>query len=211
MQSNNDFSTLLKPQTKGSQTTSDDKSLFDFLPFNINKSNPSNFYKNCRSETDKNSNAGNYSSTKDEDLPLDKDIIFCYKCRNPYYIIFTDNLDLSFNCGCSLLKNLTINEYKKEYKKGKLFEEKSENPGNNYFLHCEKHDNETKFDFYCIDCKYDLCKECLKEDSELYSNTGRRYKTRENHTLIKFDEIIQRFKSIEETIEKHKDLEDNEM
>ena len=124
---------------------------------------------------------------------------------------FYDNLDLSFECGCSHLKNLTINEYIKEYNKRYLFKEKSENTRNNYLLHCEKHSNETKFDSYCTDCKYDLCKECLKEESELYSNIGRKYKTHENHTLIKLDELIQRFKTIEETIEKYKDLEDNKI
>ena len=82
MEFNNNFINFLKTKTKGSLTTSDEKTLFDFLSYNANKSNisdTSNFYKNCRSVTDKNLNAEIYSTSKDEDLPLDKDIIFCYK------------------------------------------------------------------------------------------------------------------------------------
>ena len=208
MEFNDNFSFTSK--IKGSISSSDEKNIFDYLPYSEIKNNSSNLYHNCRSGSlSLNSNEENSSFSKNEVLPLDKDIIFCDKCKGPYYIIFMDNLDLSFDCGCSWLKNLTTKEYKNEYNKGELFKENNENSLNNYSLHCERHPKESKFDYFCDYCKYDLCKECLKEDSKIYSNTGKIYKVHENHGLIKLDKIIEKFKSLEKSIEEFKDLEEN--
>ena len=137
---------------------------------------------------------------------MDIDILFCDKCKGPYCITFMDNLDLSYECSCSSFKNITIKEYKVQYQKIQLIKE---NDDNGYSLHCEKHPDETKFDYFCNYCKCDVCKKCLEEDSQLYSNTVKKYKTHENHGLIKLDEITQRFPDIEKLIQDFKDFEEN--
>ena len=197
---------------KGSITTSEENNLLENLTIGVSKSKASNFYGNCRSESSGKNAKSEDSSSSNEDLPLDKDIIFCNKseCKGPYYIIFLDTLDLSFDCGCSLQKNLTMKEHKKEYEKDYLFKkEKNENTINKDLLHCKKHPKETQFFYYFTDCYYDLCKECLNENSKLYTNTSKIYKTHENHTLINLGDIIQKFPNIEKSIEKYKDLENN--
>ena len=48
---------------------------------------------------------GTVSSSMEDNILLKSIIygkIYCTKCQMPYAIIFNDNLDLSFDCGCSL-------------------------------------------------------------------------------------------------------------
>ena len=194
---------------KGSISASDGKflNLFDHMVNNDKKSLSTKFYKYSDS-VDLSQNQYYESSTisKNEDSSLDIGILFCDKCKGPYCITFMDNLDLSYECSCSSFKNITIKEYKVQYQKIQLIKE---NDDNGYSLHCEKHPDETKFDYFCNYCKCDVCKKCLEEDSQLYSNTVKKYKTHENHGLIKLDEITQRSPDIEKLIQDFKDFEEN--
>ena len=202
----NDFPLIIN--IKGSISASDGKSLnlFDYMENKDNNSLPTKFYKYSDS-VDLSQNQYNESSSisNNDDSPLDKGILFCDKCKGPYRITFLDNLDLSYECGCHSFKNITIQEYKNSYQNDQLIKGKN---NNDYSLHCEKHPKETKFEYFCDYCKYDVCKECLEEDSNLYFNTVKKYKTHENHGLIKLDIITQKFPYMEKLIQDFKDLEE---
>lgn len=167
---------------KGSISASDGKSLnlFDYMDNdNDKKSLPKKFYKYSDSvDLSQNQYYESSSISKNEDSSLDIGNLFCDKCKGPYCITFMDNLDLSYECSCSSLENITIKEYKVQYQKIQLIKE---NDDNGYYLHCdlhcEKHPDETKFDYFCNYCKCDVCKKCLEEDTQLYSNTVKKYKT----------------------------------
>ena len=186
------------PPSKNKDSSSEEKNLFDIMYENKGSLSA---YNHCRTDNSSlnskdNSKGDKNSFSLNNDLVSMEGILFCDKCKGPLYINFLDNLDLSFDCNCSLLKNSTIEEYIKEY----MLKQKNKN----YIFCCQKHPNETKFDYYCPDCDYDLCPECLNEESKTYSNTRKKYKTHENHSLIKLDEIIQKFKNIKDNIENYK-------
>ena len=189
------------PCKKKSGSISDGKNLIEIAVSqnDENKSALSNkMYDNCASvnsgvKSKSYTQSDNYFSSSTSKLEDIKGILFCYKCKNPYIIIFMDNLDLSFDCGCNFLKNLTIEEYINEYK-NKVKNEQ-------YFVHCRKHKNETKLIYYCLDCDYDICELCLKEDSYAYSNKKIKYKAHENHGLVVLDDINEKFENIKKSIE----------
>ena len=169
----NDFPLIIN--IKGSISASDGGSLnlFDYMIDKDNKSLPSRFYKYSDSvDLNQNQYYDSSSISNNEDSSLDKGILFCDKCKGPYRIAFLDNLDLSYECGCHSFKNITIQEYKNAYQNDQLIKGRN---NNDYSLHCEKHPKETKFEYFCDYCKYDVCKECLGEDSNLYSNTVKKY------------------------------------
>ena len=219
MEFNNNFpNNFPKPTTIDSLSNSGEPNLCEEITNNLNQKSIPNFYGNSFSEIlSKKSDYSTTSSKLEEDLPLIKDLIFCNHCKKPYFIIFTDNLDLSFDCDCSLLKNLTIEEYKNEYiklNKENLYQKSKDNSldkdKNKYLLHCKIHPDEHQFEYYCTDCKYDLCKKCLQEYCRLDSNKNKKFKIHENHTKIKLDDIIPKIENIKNLIEiLNKDLDNN--
>ena len=215
MDFNNNFP---KPFTIDSLSNSGEPNLSEEVANNLTQKSIPNFYGNSCSEiSSKKSDNISTSSKLEEDLPLIKDLIFCNHCKKPYYIIFTDNLDLSFDCDCSLLKNLTIEEYKNEYikfNKENLYQKSKYNSldkdKNKYLLHCKIHPKEHQLEYYCTDCKYDLCKECLQEYCRLDSDKNKIFKLHENHTKIKLDDIIPKIENIKNSIEiLNQDLDKN--
>ena len=80
--------------------------------------------------------------------------IFCLKCSKFYIIDFKDYM-LNFECDCFEIKNYTIDNFIYDFTI--TDKEKVEK-----YSKCKKH-NEKKYSFYCEECKYDLCDECLKE------------------------------------------------
>ena len=66
---------------------------------------------------------------------------------------------------------------------------------------CIRH-NKKEFLIYCIDCKLDLCIECLNMKSDLYSNTFIENKKHENHTKISLEKIKDKFDEIDKLIKK---------
>jgi len=186
------------PPSKNKDSSSEEKNLFDIMYENKGSHSA---YKHCRSD---NSSLNSKDNSKEDinsfslnnDLVSMEGLLFCDKCKSPLYINFLDNLDLSFDCNCLLLNNSTIEEYINDY----MLKHKNKK----YIFCCQKHPKETKFDYYCPDCDYDLCPECLNEESKTYSNTRKKYKAHENHILIKLDEIIQKFKNIKDNIGNYK-------
>ena len=152
-------------------------------------------YSSKNSSNKSNSNAQSDTNLSSTTSKLDdmQGIIFCDKCKGPYCINIMDNLDLSIDCGCFLIKNLTIEEYMNDYKLKRKNEQ--------YCVHCLYHKNEKKLIYYCIDCEYDLCVECLKEYSIQFGNKKTKYKSHENHSLIILDDIMEKFGNIKKSIE----------
>ena len=127
-------------------------------------------------------------------------IIFCKKCYIPCLINFLENLDLQFECGCTYIENFDTSEFMHDYLNIKKEESKD------FKIHCPYHKGETEFLKYCTVCGYDLCKECLNKNSELYSNTSKVNKAHENHTLIDLNEKMDsvNLKELENLIKKCK-------
>ena len=156
-----------------------------------NKSNnPSDLYGYSYSVNSNEKLESNFESEKSQ-IEINKDmrkIMFCKDCKEPFSIRFMDNLDLSLDCGCLLVENYTTEEYGKEYyRKMKNNDIFKENP-----IHCIKHPKLTKLIYYCIDCEYDLCEECTKKESYLYSNTQKHNKFYKS--LRNGEEILKKIK-----------------
>ena len=188
------------------------------LCHNENSNNEENFYNNLdnnstdsgsfdKDNIEADSKTHGYGSVSDfqneqEFLKTEiSGIIFCKKCYIPCLINFMENLELQFECGCTYIENFDISEFINDYLKQKTDQSKD------FKIHCPYHKGETEFLKYCTDCGYDLCKECLNKNSELYSNTSKVNKAHENHTLIdlnkKMDSIdLDEFKSSIDKCEK---------
>ena len=65
---------------------------------------------------------------------------------------------------------------------------------------CIKH-NKKEFVQYCVDCRFDLCIDCLNMESDVYSNTSIMNKKHENHTKILLEKIKEQFEEIDKLIE----------
>ena len=175
------------------------------------KSISSNFYENSTVSSFKSEEMGSSTSiiqgttsnTLENNILL-KIIIFgniyCSKCMKPCLIIFNNNFTISFDCECSFIKNFSVKEFINDY----LHKGKNELSENEYTLHCKFHYNQTKFIKYCSVCGYDLCEECMNDKYLLnsQSETGKivTNKKHENHTLINLDDVIKKFKDVEELI-----------
>ena len=86
------------------------------------------------------------------------------------------------------------------------FKENKKNPNYIYIKEedlckCIRH-NKKEFLIYCIDCKFDLCNECLNMKSDLYSNTFIENKKHENHTKIPLEKIKDKFDEIDKLLKK---------
>ena len=87
------------------------------------------------------------------------EMIYCKICKNPFIIIFNDNLRISFECECSLIQNISIEEFIRECIRKEIFYSKN----GKYLMHCKFHNVQTKFVKYCIICEYDICEKCIND------------------------------------------------
>ena len=118
-------------------------------------------------------------------------------------------MDLGIVCGCELTQNISIIEFENEYNKKYHNENRDiKNEIGSLTLTCKYHQQEKikKFFYYCIDCGFDLCGKCIKNDSPTYSNTIIMNTQHENHTKIKLDEICSKFENIENLKKKSKEI-----
>ena len=187
--------------------------LYD-IEHNENKTSSSKIFDNCgkdelqdfeylSSESESGSFfQGTISSTSLKDNELLKSFIYgilhCTKCMIPCSIIFNDNFTISFECGCSFIKYISIKEFMNDYiKKG--YYQKEE-----YSLHCMFHFEQKIFIKYCIDCEHDICEECMNMEYPLQSNNKTTSKKKhDNHTFINYDQIKEKFNIINELIQKY--------
>ena len=110
-------------------------------------------------------------------------IFICKKCHYiPKLKIKYENKVLQISCICKKCKNIKPKEFIEEYRSIKRITKKNS---------CEKHKKQY-FEYYCIDCKQNLCEECAND--EIHYNHK---KTFEN--LLKVDYKIKDIvKKIEE-------------
>ena len=134
------------------------------------------------------------------DLAHSNKIITIYLCKqcsssilinNLFYDINKKILYLECECQCRRIKYLPINSYYKEFEYEEYKKSFDIIKINN--IKCFQH-KENKFDYYCINCEKDLCKNCIVEHS--------------NHCTIVLNYIYRRNQLIEK-IKKSIDIEDN--
>ena len=84
-----------------------------------------------------------------------------------------------------------------------------ENKRNENYINIKEEDlckciihSKKEFLFYCIDCKFDLCDECLNMKSDVYTNTSIENKKHENHTKISLVKRKNLFDEIDKLIDK---------
>ena len=215
MDSPQDLTQDLKGDTKTimDNTHSSNSQTFEFID-KMDDKGGSDIYKNCdqtstdndsfdppsNSEFSKSIQCGSESNFQTHQEFIKNNFFgkcFCKKCNIPCSVDFMDNLELKFECGCTYIEGFDILEFIKDYLNKKI--EQSED----FQIYCPYHKEETEFLKYCTDCGHDLCKECLNENSETYSNTPKTNKAHENHTLIDLKEIMTKGKEIEESIDRY--------
>lgn len=191
----------------------DCEDLIDEAEYYQNKISLSEIYDNCGNDIS-NFDANNTlesitfiqdtiscSSLKDNILlnSIIYGMMYCPKCKIPCSIIFNDNFNISFECECSLIKNISIKEFIHDY----ISKEKSNYKKEKYLIHCKFHPKQTKFIKYCTVCQIDLCIECMEEKYLIKSKKIISNKKHDNHTLINYDEIIDKFNIIDKLIEEY--------
>ena len=186
------------------------KDLFNDAEYSENKSSISKFYENCddalssiKNDTSESKSLiqGTISSSLKDNILLNSifyGMMYCRECKIPCSIIFNDNFTISFECGCSLIKYISIKEFINDY----INKEKSNIKKEKYLMHCKYHFKQTEFIKYCIDCESDLCIDCLDDKYTLLSKKIISNKKHDNHTFISFDGVTEKFDEIEKLIEK---------
>ena len=188
--------------------------LIDNLSANSStQSSLSKFYDNCYSDEFHNFESisseshsiiqGTISSSLEDIILLKSNIfgkMYCPKCMIPCSIIFNDNFSISFECGCSFIKYISIKEFINDYIKKEYFKNQK------YTMHCQYHFEQTAFIKYCIDCEHDLCEKCMDVKYILQSNNKTTAnKKHDNHSFINYDGIMEKFEIVNKLIEKYED------
>ena len=159
------------------------------ISFSINSDNDSleEYKYEIEKEKEKdNQHILNYTKSEDKIL-----FIICPKCGQIPKITFNSLKFINISCECSFIKNAYIDSIQDYFisisnKKIKI---------DNYT--CIYHPHK-KFNYYCTDCKANICKYCKIKDD--------RHKTHDCIRLISFRE---KYKIIEENIESEKENEKN--
>ena len=146
--------------------------LFNDAEYSENNSSISKLFKNCNDDAlssikndtseSKSLIQGTISSSLKDNILLNSIIygmMYCRECKIPCSIIFNDNFTISFECGCSLIKYISIKEFINDY----INKEKSNIKKEKYLMHCKYHFKQTEFIKYCIDCESDLCSDCFND------------------------------------------------
>ena len=137
--------------------------------------------------------------------------VYCEKCLKVCSVLILDNGSLTIDCDCSREININAVKFKEQYLHGDektndiLKDLKKDLFNFNLLSSCPLHPKE-KFIYYCIDCGKDICKKCMEKDA-YYSNTEKKNKFCENHTLINLNEnkeTIENIKKLKKYIENNK-------
>ena len=173
--------------------TNNNNSSFDFENNNDNNDERiyNNFYNSRNSFSSLSSNSHNIStfttmsknsnySRRNSEVRRNKiRYIFCIKCKNFYKINFWNNI-INFECECMIINNCPINYFISNY----TISDKEEVEKN---IFCKIHHKQ--YSTYCLDCKIDLCDDCLQETKK-YNNIEMIIKKHETHLAIKLEENI---------------------
>ena len=129
-------------------------------------------------------NKSDACSTKEEDIKNENKFFHynCEKCKYNLLITFpNNNLNyITIQCKCKYKENFQIKDFK-EY-------QKHEEIINLTYCKKEGHKNQP-FVFYCVECKMDLCPDCLEEKDP---ESG--VITHSTHTKIKLFDVRQKIK-----------------
>lgn len=158
-------------------------SLFD------NESKKSNSFANAISEEEKEkkkqSNLNNKKSSQNSDsnkkISLSPIYIKCKFCNKFFLIKFYNYYYISVKCKCSVIKNISPQEFISDYcsnKDEKLFK---------------------KYTKYCMECKKNLDEESMKDKAEPYNENGK-ITAHETHHLINLFNIKKKIKIIKEKL-----------
>ena len=132
--------------------------------------------------------------------------VYCPKCAAVCSVLILETGYLIMDCKCTRILNISADEFINDYLHNDNNNDKiSEVNGIIKLLSdlccCPKHKKE-KFIFYCTDCCKDICKKCLEEEYAKYSNTEKKNKLCENHTLITLDQNDEIFENIKDLLDK---------
>ena len=187
------------------------KELIEDAEYYENKSSKSNIYdindnylSSIKNDTSESQSfiQGTLSSSLKDNILLNSIIygmIYCPKCKIPCSIIFNDNFNISFECKCSFIENISIKEFINDY----ISKEKNKYKKEKYLMYCNFHPKQTKFIKYCNVCKYDLCIECMEDKYLIQSKKIISNKKHDNHTFLNYDGIMKKFDIIDKLIEKY--------
>lgn len=137
--------------------------------------------------------------------------VYCPICTSVCSVSILETGDLSMECNCTKIFNISANEFINDY----LHNDKDKNNNLNGskknlsdLCCCKKHPKE-KFIVYCTDCEEDRCIKCKENVEALYTNTEKKNKLCENHTLKRLDQNEELLKDIKDLLDKIKYPEKN--
>ena len=180
------------------------KKLYNYIPCLENESESS-----IKNDTD--DRASFASSLEKYQITREKifNNVYCPICNSVCSVLILETGDLTMECKCSRIINIFANEFINDYLHRD--NDKDKNTKLNGFSKklselscCKKHPME-KFVFYCTDCCEDRCKKCLEKEEALYSNTEKKNKHCENHTLKRLDQNETIFEDIKDLMDKIED------
>jgi len=125
-------------------------------------------------------------------------IFICKKCHFIPKIKFNSETKvLKFSCKCKKYYNIKSKDFIEEYGSKKRI---------NKDISCKEHKGKY-FEYYCIDCKQNLCKECSKNEIHYHHR-----KTFENLVVDddKIEEILQQIEDIRNKLQ-HGDIENRQI
>lgn len=117
----------------------------------------SDFSKNINNESEENENSDN---DEKENFTCNK-IIYCPFCLSSVKIRFINSNEICVKCEDGK-KPITIKEFLEKYIHENNICMKKEEGLNN--LYCREHENVgvfNKYEKYCVNCKFDLCQDCI--------------------------------------------------
>ena len=132
-------------------------------------------------------NIENYIKLPTELIFLAPIYILCGICNENFIINFINFNYITAECRCKLIKNCTLVNFIKKHSV----------PNGNTFG-CKFH-NYKKYIYYCKDCKFNLCEDCLKTKSKYNNKTGKHTK-HETHTKIKLSKNRKTIKFISKAL-----------
>ena len=130
------------------------------------------------------------------------------KKENNEYLLKKNLKGFNANLNTNLKENEEINDNNNMSSETYNEIDLEENKKKQYYISIKEEDlykcirHKKEFINYCVDCKLDLCIDCLNMESDIYSNTFIKNKKHENHTKISLEEIKDKFDEIDKLIEK---------
>ena len=117
----------------------------------------------------KSTNSSFYEEYSAEIEKINKKYFICNRCKSFPKIIFNYDNSLDLKCNCKKRTNLMFSG--EDFINNYSYVENIENTNLDSYLNnlfCKEH-NSRKFNYYCTDCKIDICEECFLERHKRHS------------------------------------------